>query len=206
MPKRFAMLSSWLMSLQLLSWWDCERSMQYPDLQIVWLVVCLFMQRCCFNCRSTPHCGQNHNLYFLLFIYQGCQKLINFEWVKISMKATIGIPKFSAGLVKRFPHILWNPNVYYNFHYDLPLEPILNHINSVHVLISCSFTIHLNINLPFVPGYSKWPLFFMFLHQNSTHFPLLPHPFLIPRPFLPPWYHRPNNFTRAIKTMTIQIT
>ena len=37
--------------------------MQYLALQIVWLVVCLFMHRCCFNCRSTPHPGQNHNLH-----------------------------------------------------------------------------------------------------------------------------------------------
>jgi len=58
---------------------------------------CLFMQRCCFNCRSNPHSGQNHNLHILWFIYQLYQKMINIEWVKIRMKANVAFRYFQLG-------------------------------------------------------------------------------------------------------------
>jgi len=197
------MLSSWLISLQLLSCWDCERSVLYPDLQIVWLVVCL-----CSVAVLTAGVLVILNkttAYYRVHLSR-LPKADKLEWVKIRMKANIASRNFQPGLVKRFPHILWNPNVYYGFHSGLPLVPILNHINSVHALLSCSFKTHFNNILSSVPGYSKWTLSFMFPHQNRTHIPLLPHPFLTPRPFLPPWYHPPNNFMRAVKTMTILIT
>jgi len=60
---------------------------------------------------------------------------------------------FSAS--QEIPHILWNRMVYYRIHKWPPPVPVLSQINPVSTPTSHFLKIHVNIILPFTPGYSK---------------------------------------------------
>jgi len=67
---------------------------------------CLFMQRCCFNRKSTRHSGQNHNLHLYRVHLSRLPKADKLEVGKDKNDGDHSIPKFSTALVKRFPHVL----------------------------------------------------------------------------------------------------
>jgi hypothetical protein len=67
---------------------------------------CLFVQRCCFNRKITRHSGQNHNLHLYKVHLSKLPKADKLGVRKDKNEGDYSIPKFSTGLVKRFPHIL----------------------------------------------------------------------------------------------------
>jgi len=80
--------------------------------------------------------------------------------------------RVSAGIV--FPPILWNPKIHYVIHKCQPPVHILIHIETVRVLTSHFLNIHPNIIVPSTPGFSKWPFFIGFSHQNPVYNYTLP--------------------------------
>lgn len=78
-------------------------------------------------------------------------------------------------LVKKFPHVLWNPQVHYHVHNSLSLLPIHSQITPVYILPSIFFIVHSNTNLPFTPTSSNMSFSFTFPHQNSVCISLIPH-------------------------------
>jgi len=84
-------------------------------------------------------------------------------------------------LVKKFPHILCNPNVYYLIHKCLPTIPILSHLDLVHNPTSYFLKTHLNIILSTPVSY-KWSHFLSFPHQNPVCGTLSPHTCYVSRP------------------------
>jgi hypothetical protein len=67
---------------------------------------CLFMQRSCFNRNDTRHSGQSHNLHLYRVHLSRLPKADKLGVGKDKNVGDYSVPKFSTGLVKRFPHIL----------------------------------------------------------------------------------------------------
>jgi hypothetical protein len=73
------------------------------------------------------------------------------SWEANSSSASTGIPR-----------MLWNAKVHCRLHNNPLLVPILNQINSLHIIPSYFLKIHFNIILPFTHRSSKWCLSFWF--------------------------------------------
>lgn len=113
----------------------------------------------------------NIKKFWLLF----CPRYL---WVKKytkSMEQSLLYKLTVPQLVKKFPHVLWNPQVHYHVHNSLSLLPIHSQITPVYILPSVFFIVHSNTNLPFTPTSSNMSFSFTFPHQNSVCISLIPH-------------------------------
>jgi hypothetical protein len=62
----------------------------------------------------------------------------------------------SCWVSQEIPRPLWNPKVHYRVHKNLPLDPVLSHMNPVLAFEICLFKIRFNIILPRMFRSSKW--------------------------------------------------
>jgi len=62
------------------------------------------------------------------------------------------------------------------------LDPILSHINPVHIVTLCFYNIHSSIILLFTPRSSEWSLSSMFSHHKFVYNSRLFHAYYISRP------------------------
>ena len=74
------------------------------------------------------------------------------------------------------PHILWNPKVHYRICISLPPCHYSEPDQSSQCPPSHFLEIHFNINLPSMPGSSKWSLSLRFPYQNPVYASSLPIP------------------------------
>jgi hypothetical protein len=89
---------------------------------------------------------------------------------------------------QEIPLTLLNLTFHYSAHESAPLVPILNHMNSVHILPSYFCKIHHTIIFPSMPRSSKWSLSFRFPHwKHLCIFLSLVSLYHIPHPAHPPW-------------------
>jgi len=95
-------------------------------------------------------------------------------------------------LVKKFPHILWNPKAHYRIHWSTPPVPVLSQLDPVQTPTSHFLKIHLII-LPSIPGSPKWSLNLKFPYQNPVYAFPLPHTRYMPRPSNSSRFNQPNN-------------
>ena len=128
-------------------------------------------------CFIVVHQETSHQAHYLLT-----------PWSRILLEKLIG-----SQLVKKYTHILWNPNVHYRINKCPPPVPILSQIDLGHTPTSHFLKIHLNITLPSTPGSSKWSLSIMFPHQNPVFASALPHKYYMPRPSHSSRFDHPNN-------------
>ena len=110
-----------------------------------------------------------------------------------------------SAAAQEIPRILWNPNVYYRFHKCPPRDPILSHINPVHVPPSYFLKIHLNIMLSSMRGSPKWSLSLRFLHQNPAFTTPLPHTCYMHRPSHSSRLDHPNNIWWGVQIIKLLV-
>ena len=70
---------------------------------------------------------------------------------------------------QEFPHILWNPNIYYSIHKCPPPVPILSQINPIHTPTIHILKIRFIIILPSIPATSMWSLSLRFPQKNPVY-------------------------------------
>jgi hypothetical protein len=77
---------------------------------------------------------------------------------------------------KEFPYLLWNQKVHYHAHKSPSLNPILSHINPVHILILSLFKIHVHTILTPKYGNASEVVSFLqvFLDKFCMYFSSLP--------------------------------
>jgi hypothetical protein len=83
-----------------------------------------------------------------------------------SMKQSPSWEVNSYSASQEAPHLLWNLKVHYCVHKTLPLDPILNKMNPVHIFPSYFPKIQCNIIFPSMPRSSEWSPPFTFFNQN----------------------------------------
>ena len=88
--------------------------------------------------------------------------------------------RFSAS--QEIPRILWNPKIHYRIHKCPPPVPIRRQLDPVHTPTFHFLNIHLNIILPFTPGFPKWSFPIRFPQQQPVYAPPLIHTRYMPRP------------------------
>ena len=99
--------------------------------------------------------------------------LLNYS--QFGAKSSLKYNRFSVS--QKIPSISWNPMFHYRIHKCPSPVPILNQLDPVQALTSSFLKIHLNIILPYRPGFSKWSLSLRFPHQNPVYdSPLLSSP------------------------------
>jgi hypothetical protein len=94
------------------------------------------------------------------------------------------------------PHTICNPRFTAVCNFP-PLVPVLNKINSVHVLPSSLFQIHFNIILPSTHRPSKQSHSFRFPYQNFLFVFILPHMCPMPHPYQIGVILSPNYLARS---------
>ena len=131
--------------------------------------------------------------FYSLFSVFSAHPTQSFSYVTTSMEQN---PRKSS---QEIPHSLWNledslPRS------NSPLVINLGHINPVHVLPSHFLAIYFKIITPSTPTSFKWPLFFMFPHQNPVGISLLPHTSHMPNPSHSSSFSYPHNIRGDIQT------
>ena len=93
----------------------------------------------------------------------------------------------------QIPCNLWNQKVHYSIYKSLSAVPILSQKIQFMPLPSHFLNIHLNVNLPSMPGSSMWSVSLRFPHQNPVCTSPLPHTYYMSHPSHSSWSDLPNN-------------
>jgi hypothetical protein len=111
----------------------------------------------------------------------------------------------NCAATQELSNTLWNPKVHCRVHKSLPLVPIINQINPVHITPSYLSKINFNIIHPPTFWSPKWSLSFWLSHQYPTCIPPLPLSCYMPCPSHPPWLDHCNYSWRRVQVMTLLI-
>jgi hypothetical protein len=116
----------------------------------------------------------------------------------------------SSSPSQNIPHILWNPKVYYHVYKCPLLDPVLSHMNPLHILPSYFFNIHFNLISLCTPVFSKRSLFLRLPHKQGVHVPVfqdVPHGRTIPSPLIcPPEWHLVKILNHAAHYMNFHVS
>jgi hypothetical protein len=133
----------------------------------------------------------------------------NFSHVELLQFIMAGKSKATCSSVhKEFPCILWNFNVHYHVHKNLPHVPITSQTNHINGLPSYIYKIHSNIILSSTLRFSRWSLSFRFPHWNPIGTPYISHMYMSQLSH-PPWYDHLNDdlFTvQIVKLIIMQVS
>ena len=106
---------------------------------------------------------------------------------------------------QEFPHILWNPKVYYRTQKRPPPVPILGQPNPVHIPTSHLLEIHPNIILQSMPRSPQWSLSLRFPHQDPIRPPLLTHTRHMPSPSHSSRFYQPHNIGWGVQIIKLLV-
>ena len=137
------------------------------------IVQCLNL--CCATCFG---CNQKHSSGIMKLLAERAlthniwhvSVLSLTPWCRVLLEKLTGLQ-----LVKKIPHILWNPKVHYRTHKRPPPVPVLGQLNPVHIPTSHPLEFHANIIHPSSPRSPQWSLSLRFPHQDRIRPP--PHPY-----------------------------
>ena len=144
------------------------REKQY--IQELWIGVSLYTYPT--NCLSTVH-PSVHSLACVAHDLCISNTLLTSVLTYCMEQSPSGEADMSS-VSQEIPHMLWNLKVQYHFHKCPPPVPILSLLDPVHAPTSHFLKIHHNVNLPSMPGSSKWSLSLKFPHQNPVYASPLP--------------------------------
>jgi len=98
------------------------------------------------------------------------------QWSRIHPKKITG-----PQLIRKIPHILWNPRVHYRIHKRPTPVLILSHSNQIHPSTSYFLNFQFNIILPSTSRTSKWSISLTSSQQNPLRTSPLHHKCYMPR-------------------------
>jgi hypothetical protein len=121
------------------------------------------------------------------------------------MEAESFLRSYSHSASQEFPHILWDPKVYYSVHKSPPLVTILKQMHLGHTVPSYFPKILSNIIFSSTLKCFEWSLLFRFSDPDFVCISHRSHACYICRPSVLPWLDHPNNISWSVQVMKLLI-